>query len=211
MHLIKSESITNLFHRMHSFIWRIVQYWSFVLLLAQMWSGIALHFSLRLVAFVYQGVLDLAQLPDHAHHLITLVLGIDIAQGMFLWSVFILLSMEACNNAFNWSSPGPIRLLQDGKVITLFPLGGKLSTPDHQEVLPGRGMVNRSVGLILLLMAMVLNRIKAMDMLSESIHFLFSFFTWLCVWFSPLLVSLHFVLSFYEKEIYVQVWGWCWS
>jgi len=86
------------------------------------------------------GVLDLAQLPDHAHHLITLVLGIDIAQG-------------------------PIRLLQDGKVITLFPLGGKLSTPDHQEVLPGRGMVNRSVGLILLLMAMVLNRIKAMDML----------------------------------------------
>ncbi|KAG5064301.1 hypothetical protein JHK85_005484 [Glycine max] len=28
------------------------------------------------------GVLDLAQLPDHAHHLITLVLGIDIAQGM---------------------------------------------------------------------------------------------------------------------------------
>ncbi|KAH1263197.1 Serine/arginine-rich SC35-like splicing factor SCL30 [Glycine max] len=60
---------------------------------------------------------------------------------------------------------GPIRLLQDGKVITLFPLGGKLSTPDHQEVLPGRGMVNRSVGLILLLMAMVLNRIKAMDML----------------------------------------------
>ena len=86
------------------------------------------------------GVLDLAQLPDHARHLITLVLEIDIAQG-------------------------PILLLQDDKAITLFPLGGKLSTPDHQEVLPGRRMVIKSVGLILLLMAMVSNRIKAMDML----------------------------------------------
>lgn len=176
-----------------------------------MWSGTALHFLSRLVAFVYQGVLDLAQLPDHAHHLITLVLGIDIAQGMFLWSVFILLSMEACNNAFNWSSPGPIRLLQDGKVITLFPLGGKLSTPDHQEVLPGRGMVNRSVGLILLLMAMVLNRIKAMDMLSEFIKFCVYLLYLTVSGFFPLLVCLHYVLSFCEKEIYVQVWCWSWS
>ena len=196
---------------MLSFIWRIVQYWNFVLLLAQMWSGIALHFSLRLVAFVYQGVLDLAQLPDHARHLITLVLEIDIAQGKILWSVFMLLSTEACNHAFNWYLPGPILLLQDDKAITLFPLGGKLSTPDHQEVLPGRGMVNRSVGLILLLMAMVLNRIKAMDMLSEFIKFCVYLLYLTVSGFFPLLVCLHYVLSFCEKEIYVQVWCWSWS
>jgi hypothetical protein len=37
------------------------------------------------------------------------------------------------------------------------------------------GIIN--AGRILQLMAMVLIRIKAMDMLSESIYFLFSFFT----------------------------------
>lgn len=92
------------------------------------------------VGLLITGVLDLAQLVDHAHHLIILVLEVDIVQG-------------------------PILLLQDGKVITLFPLGGKQSILDHQEVLPGSEMVSKSVDLILLDMAMVLNRIKAMDML----------------------------------------------
>jgi len=36
---------------------------------------------------------------------------------------------------------GPILLLQDGKVITLFPLGGNQSILDHQEVPPGSEMV----------------------------------------------------------------------
>lgn len=86
------------------------------------------------------GVLGLDRSPDHAHHLITLVLEVDIARGL-------------------------IHLLQEGKVITLFPLGGQQSILDHQEVLQWSEMVIKSVGLILLLMAMVLNRTKAMDML----------------------------------------------
>lgn len=97
-----------------------------------------------------------------------------------------------------WYFSGPILLPQDGKVITLFPLGGNQSILDHQEVLPGSEMVIKSVDLILLYMAMVLNRIQAVDMLSKYIHFLFSFFTWPCAFIFPLL-CFTYVLSLYEK------------
>jgi len=46
---------------------------------------------------------------------------------------------------------------------------------------------------------MVLNRIKAMDMLSEFIHFLFRFFTLSCVCIFPLFVFTY-VLPFNEKK-----------
>lgn len=73
-----------------------------------------MHFLSRLTAFVCQGVLGLAQSPDHAHHLITLVLEVDIARGKFLHSVFILLSTDLCNHVFNFMfirsySPAPRR------------------------------------------------------------------------------------------------------
>lgn len=77
----------------------------------------------------------------------------------------------------NWSLAGPILLSQDGKVTTLFPLEGKLSILDHQEVLMGSTMLIKSAGHILQLIAMVLIRIKAMDMQSEFICLLFSSFT----------------------------------
>lgn len=73
--------------------------------------------------------------------------------------------------------PGPSPLPQDGKVTTLFPLEGMQSALDHLEVLLWSEMGIINAGRILQLMAMVLMRIQAMDMLSESIYFLFSFLT----------------------------------
>lgn len=130
-----------------------------------------------LLCQIYQGVPDLAPLPDHAHHLITLVLEVDIAQGKFLPSVFILLSTDACNHGFKLNFPGPFLLLQDGVMITLFPLEGKQSTLDHLEALLGSEMVIISAGHTLHLMTMVLIRTKAMAILSEFIYFLFGSFT----------------------------------
>lgn len=93
------------------------------------------------------GVLDLAQFPDQDHLLITLVLETAIAQG-----------------------PGPSLLPQEGKVTTLFLLEGMQNALDHLEVLLEvllwSEMEIINAGRILLqVMAMMLIRIKAMDML----------------------------------------------
>lgn len=83
----------------------------------------------------------------HALHLITLVLEVDIAQDHIL-------------------------LLQEGKVITLFPLEGKQNTLDHldhQEAPLESEMLIRSADHILQILAMVLIRIKTMDIL-RNLH-----------------------------------------
>lgn len=88
------------------------------------------------------GVLDLAQFPDQDHLLITLVLETAITQG-----------------------PGPSLLPQEGKVTTLFLLEGMQNALDHLEVLLWSEMEIINAGRILLqVMAMMLIRIKAMDM-----------------------------------------------
>ena len=80
------------------------------------------------------------------------------------------------------TGPGPSLLPQEGKVTTLFLLEGMQNALDHLEVLLEALLWSEmeiiNAGRILLqVMAMMLIRIKAMDMLSESIYFLFSFFT----------------------------------
>jgi hypothetical protein len=81
------------------------------------------------------------------------------------------------------TGPGRSLLPQDAKVTTLFPLEGMQNALDHLEVLLEAllevllwiemGIIN--AGRILQLMVLI--RIQAMDMLSKSIYFLFSFFT----------------------------------